>query len=213
MPVAEKRCPKCGELKSAAQFYVSAKRPDGLSSYCRHCQVTDAKTRYSPHPRWKAPEGMKWCPGCKDTKPLDTFGKNRSNPDGLQQYCKPCAVAKVMASRHKDPTSHRRSSKAWRAKNPERHADNNAKRNYGVPHGTYAKMFAAQLGRCAICETDEPGARTTRFHIDHCHETGTVRALLCSKCNTGIGQFNHRGDLLRKAASYVEADYDGKVEE
>jgi hypothetical protein len=204
--VEEKLCPKCGETKTAAQFYVSAKRPNGLSSYCRECQVRDTKSRYSAHPRWKAPEGQKWCPGCKDCLPIDSFGKNASAHDGLATYCKPCAVKIVTKSRHKNPTSHRESSKRWREKNPERHADNHARWKYGVEHGSYARMLEAQNGKCAICGTTQPGLRISRFHIDHCHETGKVRGLLCSPCNTGLGQFKHDTTLLKAASDYLLAE-------
>jgi hypothetical protein len=202
--LTEKLCPKCQEIKKAEQFYQSAKRHDGLSGYCRTCQLRDVKARYSPHPRWRAPEGQKWCPGCKDTRPVEMFGKNKSNHDGLQTRCKPCSVASVTTSRHKDPTSHRASSKRWIAANPERHADNNAKRNYGIEHGTYAEMLEAQGGRCAICKTDKPGSRTTRFHIDHCHGTKAVRGLLCADCNLGLGKFKDNVEALTAAISYIE---------
>lgn len=201
--MTEKLCPKCQTTKTAASFYVSKKRPDGLSSYCRQCQVTDSKSRYSAHPRWRAPDGQKWCPGCESIKALDEFGANKGNHDGKQNYCKPCAVARVTASRHKDPTSHRESSKNWREKNPERHADNHAKWKYGVEHGTYATMLAAQNGVCAICSTTEPGGKSKRFHIDHCHDSGEIRGLLCSCCNTGIGQLKHSEDILLKAVTYL----------
>ena len=200
----DKLCPKCGVVKTPEQFYKSAKRPDGLSSYCRQCQVTDSKSRYSPHPRWRAPEGQKWCPGCESIKPLDAFGNNRNNPDGKQNYCKPCAVARVTASRQKDPTAHRRSSKNWREANPERHKDLNARWRYGVENGTYVNMLVEQSGRCAICDTEDPGPRLKRFHIDHCHGTGTVRGLLCSKCNQGIGLLNHDEELLKRAIAYLK---------
>lgn len=199
-----KMCPKCQVTKEATQFYVSKTRHDGLSSYCRQCQVADAKSRYSPHPRWRAPEGQKWCPGCKDTKPKAAFGRNKGNGDGLQIYCKPCAVAKVTASRHKDPTSHRASSKRWREANLDRHADNNAKGKYGIEHGTYAFLLELQDGRCGICKTDNPGSRTTRFHIDHCHDTGKVRGLLCNDCNLGLGKFKDNVEALITAARYIE---------
>jgi hypothetical protein len=40
--------------------------------------------------------------------------------------------------------------------------------------------------------------------IDHCHETGKVRGLLCDACNTGIGRFSDQVDLLQKAIDYLE---------
>lgn len=199
-----KLCPKCNATKSPAQFYKSVVRADGLSSYCRECQINDSKSRYSPHPRWRAPEGQKWCPRCEACKPLETFGANKRTHDGKQNLCKLCAVAAVTASRTKDPTSHRRSSKAWKENNPERAADARVKRTYGLEHGSYAAMFAAQGGACAICGTTDRGPRS-RFHIDHCHDTGKVRGLLCSRCNTGIGQFKHDPERIRSAVEYVKA--------
>lgn len=199
----EKLCPKCGITKQASSFYVSKKRPDGLSSYCRECQVRDSKSRYSPHPRWRAPEGHKWCPRCKSVLPIENFGKNKNSYDGLQTSCKPCAIAAVTASRHKDPTSHRQSSKNWRVKNVDRHADNNAKWKYGVEYGTYAKMFEEQGGVCAICGNPSKDGR--RLCIDHCHDTRKVRALLCGPCNTGIGQLQHSKELLLKAIAYLDS--------
>ncbi len=197
----EKHCSKCETTKAAAEFYTNLGRPDGLSSYCRKCQIADAQSRYTKHPRWKAPEGMKKCPKCGEIKSLDDFGSNRSAHDGKQQYCKPCSSAIVTASRQRRPEAHRASSKRWREKNLERHADNNAKRNYGVEHGTYAKMFEAQNGLCAICE--QPPKNDQRFHIDHCHDTSRVRELLCSKCNTGIGQMNHDPEIVLRAHAYL----------
>lgn len=208
--MTEKLCPRCQTVKSAAQFYASKKRPGGLSSYCRECQVKDSKSRYSAHPRWRAPEGQKWCPGCQTTKPIESFGNNKKNRDGKQNYCKPCAVSKVTASRHKDPTSHRESSKRWAKANPERHADNNARWRYGVEHGAYAALLTKQNGRCAICGTTEPGGRANRFHFDHCHTIEQnegrihIRGLLCSCCNTGLGQMKHDKNVLLKAISYLD---------
>lgn len=210
MTPTEKRCPKCDIVKSAEQFYQSRNRPDGLSSYCRQCQLADAKDRYTPNPRWRAPEGHKFCPSCQTIKPLDEFGANRSQHDGKQSRCKPCCVASVTASRHKDPTAHRVSSRRWREKNLDRHADNNAKRNYGVEHGTYARMFAEQEGKCAICSAPPPANR--RFHIDHCHDTGVVRGLLCTCCNTGIGQLKHKKTLLLSAIRYLDRHHPNEVE-
>ena len=59
-------------------------------------------------------------------------------------------------------------------------------------------MLAAQDGLCAICGT-APAA-----HVDHDHETGAVRQLLCFHCNGGLGQFRDDPVVLRAAADYVE---------
>lgn len=62
----------------------------------------------------------------------------------------------------------------------------------------YARMVDEQLGQCAICNE-----RPERLVIDHDHETGEVRALLCAKCNAGIGLLGDSPDLLTAAADYL----------
>lgn len=47
-------------------------------------------------------------------------------------------------------------------------------------------MYAEQGGVCKICATDSPAPRS-HFSIDHCHETGRVRGLLCLRCNNNLG--------------------------
>jgi hypothetical protein len=63
-------------------------------------------------------------------------------------------------------------------------------------------MLADQDGRCAICYTEANGRM---WHIDHCHDTGKVRGILCDICNRGIGNLKDDPKLLRQAAEYLEA--------
>jgi hypothetical protein len=56
--------------------------------------------------------------------------------------------------------------------------------------------------------TSTPQGRGT-FHVDHCHETGKIRGLLCHSCNTGIGKLGDNLEGLQKAVSYLERFYDG----
>ncbi len=65
-------------------------------------------------------------------------------------------------------------------------------------------MLATQGGRCAICETDEPRGRHSTFNVDHNHETGVVRGLLCCDCNLSIGKLGDDPARLRAAADYLE---------
>ena len=58
-------------------------------------------------------------------------------------------------------------------------------------------MLAAQGGLCAICR-EAPAE-----HVDHDHETGQVRGLLCFNCNGALGQFRDRTDLMLRAVAYL----------
>ena len=64
-------------------------------------------------------------------------------------------------------------------------------------------MLESQGNRCAICLTDSPGGKGA-WHVDHCHDSGLVRALLCANCNVGIGLLSHDPGRMRAAAEYVE---------
>jgi hypothetical protein len=75
-------------------------------------------------------------------------------------------------------------------------------RKYGLTVEQYDQMLVEQGHRCALCG-DENNGRT--WHIDHCHDTGKVRGVLCDLCNRGLGHFRENADVLRKAAQYLEA--------
>lgn len=53
----------------------------------------------------------------------------------------------------------------------------------------YDNMFLKQDGKCYICKSPNPGPRQRHFNVDHCHNTGKVRGLLCLSCNTKLGWF------------------------
>jgi hypothetical protein len=65
-------------------------------------------------------------------------------------------------------------------------------------------MKEDQGHKCAICSTTEPGGRGD-FHVDHDHETGEVRSLLCCKCNLGLGYFNDNIETLLDAVEYLRS--------
>ncbi|WP_347878324.1 endonuclease VII domain-containing protein [Streptomyces sp. KS 21] len=61
-------------------------------------------------------------------------------------------------------------------------------------------MVAAQGGLCCIC------LKAPAVHVDHCHETGRVRGVLCFNCNSAIGKLGDDPDILRRAISYLEGN-------
>lgn len=75
------------------------------------------------------------------------------------------------------------------------------KRKYGISLEQYEAMFQSQSGSCAICRKDNPSGR--RLHVDHCHTTGTVRELLCYRCNAMIGYSREDVGILRVAVDYL----------
>lgn len=86
-----------------------------------------------------------------------------------------------------------------RKKDPLASVRPRAKRR-GISVETYLAMEREQGGVCLICK----GNTNRRLAIDHDHETGEVRGLLCGKCNTGIGQFDEDPDRMRAAIAYLE---------
>lgn len=76
-------------------------------------------------------------------------------------------------------------------------------RKYGLSTADYDAMLTAQSGLCAIC-SNPPGK--IRLHVDHDHETGEVRGLLCAACNRGIGSLRDDPALLLSALAYLAAE-------
>lgn len=73
---------------------------------------------------------------------------------------------------------------------------------FGITQQTYLQMREAQQERCAICGVTDRNADKA-LGIDHSHETGDLRGLLCSKCNSGLGFFNDNISILLAALKYL----------
>lgn len=108
-----------------------------------------------------------------------------------------------------DPAHHRRrvycssecGKKALSLRQRETNRETQLKR-YGLTPDGFDAMLAGQGGACAICS----GQVTARgWHVDHCHETGTVRGILCHQCNVGLGHFKDDPVRLAAAIAYLEA--------
>jgi hypothetical protein len=80
-------------------------------------------------------------------------------------------------------------------------------KRYGVTLDWFEAKLIEQNGQCMICGEKPPlgGVKSSaRLHVDHDHDTGAVRDLLCTRCNQGLGYFRENADLLRAAAGYLE---------
>ncbi len=127
---------------------------------------------------------MRTCSKCKREFPA-TREHFYKKGNGLRSWCKECC-----RERNKDPKRI-----AW-TKNRD------LMKLYGITLDDYNKMFAEQEGKCSICGTHQC-ATGRALAVDHDHETGKVRGLLCSNCNTALGKFNDDVELLKKAIDYL----------
>lgn len=140
--------------------------------------------------------GGKTCPHCKQYKAAEDYTVVKKGPrkGHLVSWCKVCRAEATKNTKQRDPSTYRRIE--WPSK---------LRRIYGIEPEDYYNLLAAQGGGCAICGTKMPkNKRTEVFSIDHCHQTGVVRGLLCTPCNRGLGLFEDDSDRLRLAANYIE---------
>ena len=87
--------------------------------------------------------------------------------------------------------------------------DSNLRRDFGITLAQYDSKFAEQNGVCAICgQPDKRVHKATKLPmnlaVDHCHNSKKIRGLLCSNCNTGLGNFKDDPNILRAAVAYLE---------
>lgn len=130
---------------------------------------------------------MQKCRSCKKRKPLSDFKLRRGKPESL---CRDCHNAD-MRKRYADPEYKRKMR------------DRVFRKKYGISADEYDAMLVRQHGRCAICGTHKPGGPHDCFVVDHDHETGAVRGLLCMDCNLGIGCLKDNIRIVVAAAQYL----------
>jgi hypothetical protein len=119
--------------------------------------------------------------------------------------CSVCGPVKIRVRSgnrgHECMTVRRRAKQGYRPADAAR-ARRRRMAQYGLTVDAYDALLAEQGGCCAICG-DPPGKRP--LAVDHDHETGDVRGLLCLPCNTGLGLFRDDLERLAAAAAYLDA--------
>jgi hypothetical protein len=155
----------------------------------------------------------KTCSTCYIEKPVVEFSRQSIRPDGLNITCKICLKARHDV-RYKDPVKRQRmrdSGARWRERNPDADADKRLRRVYGITLAEYNELFEAQGGVCALCKKGEStkrmkkGEGRERLAVDHCHDTGRVRGLLCFKCNTAIGSLGDTEEDAQRVVDYLSS--------
>ncbi len=193
-------CPKCGKPKPFDDFSPRRDRPLGRASHCRDCVNTASKARnnspkgvardkgYRQQPRYKAVRNKR--KRAKYKPKQDTERKRRYF--NSEEYAVKRPV--VNAGRR----VYRKTPKVQAASRRNR-----LKRKYGMTPEDFDRMLLAQGGVCAICRKINVGGRT--LVVDHDHQSGQVRGLLCTPCNTLIGRWSDSPSAALRAHDYLLA--------
>lgn len=177
--VDTKACSKCLTIKSLDEFYPHQSCRKGRQAECRLCHL---------HRYWGV---------SKNTEYLILRNKEKDT----EKVCVRCLKILSLTDYHKQPSARKKVQPMCKV--CRRHLA--LEKDYGLTIGDYNTLLEAQDGRCKICGTTKPGGHGNRFAVDHAHETGEVRGLLCQQCNCALGHFKDNPDLLRKAAEYLES--------
>lgn len=185
-----KKCKTCNQVKTELDFSIN-------KSSCKRCAANEAVARYDKDKldefviAWRLENDDKLiiCNFCN----LEKYGKAFMT---RSKECKECNKAK-----------HRKDKRDSYLDNIDILRDKNLHNLYGIGCADYDQMLLNQKGVCAICKGSPTGKPNKQgiiyFHIDHDHITGTVRSLLCSKCNSMLGMAREDIGILRSGIKYL----------
>lgn len=184
--VSSKQCKVCLLFLPFDNFPSAPKNKDGLYNVCRDC-------RYKEALKCRALE--KQCKKCFRILPATDFSPEIRCKDGLRSWCRSC---------HNDI--------GRRGRTPEKRNEAHLRQKYGISPEEYDYILTQQNGVCAICKRPETlihghGSKkgsVRSLSVDHCHAIGSVRSLLCHKCNTSLGLMNEDPGLIRALLEYSE---------
>ena len=131
---------------------------------------------------------MKHCNGCSTKKDMTEFWKGQS-------LC-------ILCCKERQKTR-------WDSRSPKRRLEQHLKYKYGITHDEFYAAWNLQDGKCSICSVELPDLmvyedRRRGYAIDHNHDTGKFRGILCLKCNSLLGMANDSPEILAKAIIYLE---------
>lgn len=113
-----------------------------------------------------------------------------ANPERAAAYA---TTKKLYIAEHKEEVAASRHKHWLEAAAPQRRQE-----HYGLSEDAYQVLLAVASGSCMLCHKP-----TNKLHIDHNHETGEVRGLLCGSCNRGLGMFHDNTETLTAAIEYL----------
>ena len=125
---------------------------------------------------------MRKCTTCGTDKPSSEFYNERD------RRCRRCKTDAQLKYQRENPEKYRAIQRRTRMKS-----------RYGITVEQYEAMLAAQDGKCAICagaDSKNPRSPDGHWSVDHDHETGEVRGLLCLRCNNALGWYEEHSEAI-----------------
>mgnify|MGYP001567896758 FL=1 len=179
-----KTCPTCGIAKPLGDFNRNARKRDSISSSCKICSADLARAYYHAH-----------IEKCRERRRVGhAANREQENAKHRAYYEKNRVVIleHVAARRKHNPDTFKHAVRRYK---------------YGISPEQFRDMLDAQGDVCAICGQSE----TKLFQgvlcdlcVDHDHQSGTVRSLLCSGCNAAIGLIKERVSVAQALVAYIE---------
>lgn len=183
-----RKCLTCQEVKAVSEYPIDIDKrkylKEGIRMVKPHCKICYYKT----HPKTQRTlnkeenvellkQNKRKCTTCNRVKDLSEFWRNNCST-GYSSKCSECDRKRKEKGK---PTSYLRET---------------AKR-YGLTLEEYNELVESNPN-CQICgnPVDSP-------HIDHCHESGKVRGVLCKTCNMGLGSFKDNPQYMYNAIAYL----------
>jgi len=181
----KKKCGKCSRFRELDKFSKSNSSKDGLRSECYECEQVRLKewresNKYAP----PIPVTEKKCICCKEVRGRKEYVFSKSSRDHLTSVCRQCAT-----------NNH---GQWYRKTTKLAHRNSYLSRMYGLNLEEFNRRLEIQKGLCMICKLD----MSPRACVDHSHETGQVRDLLCNKCNSMLGALDSP-EFLTRAIAYI----------
>lgn len=153
-----------------------------------------------------------FCANPKCSNPLTPAKR----PYQTRIYCTKLCSQKARQQRYRESANYippkktaenaRRDQIAYKQRHPARYMERVWRQNgINFTYAEYIAMYEAQGGRCALCLREGPMAGSGRLKVDHDHDTGVIRGLLHTSCNTAIAILGDTSAGLRHAMEYLEA--------
>jgi hypothetical protein len=187
-----KLCNVCETVKVVSEFYARKDAPDGYRNDCTECVLARSQSWYQGNQEYATAQAREYSRNNREK--INARNRTDKHRASMRQY------------RAKNSARINEQMRALRASDRERFRRYDRKRRLiklGATLEEYEALLEAQGGVCAICQGPPNGKDPDIYHIDHDHETGVLRGLLCHSCNTSLGHFRDDVATLRRAIEYL----------